>query len=445
MSYPDLSQQLQDSQSAHQTEDIDSVDGLDKAVVDCTQLETVTAETKGKLQDIEILMKTEAVYKVLLNWVTVLNKTFQEFYIKKSWVKDDIDIGENEFPDSLNKSENVFPAKNSDRLVEIEHCQLDEAKNSRNTGKMSQGETCTGCHAIFRATSSTPGRLSNVRNPNSVTKALRNSNFCNLVDPLHLAKHEFQDVSELVQACFDTGCHGDILDFIEYTYVESSQVTEVILQTSEKVVVSESDKSEVNEPYKDGANELDKGDNYAETVDQINENATQNFEVNNRNGQSEEIDRTESLKNHSINITSVSDKDTLSEIASHPEQQKDIGYHCTEVVDSVKVPQNVNVETFSPDFQAKQLEKTENEEKAEFVQKVSYQQNSEHEDSDEMVIETIKDNDAQCQAMGFFVRSCFPYLTPLRIREESLKQKCSYHIWSALLTCMEGNGYICYH
>lgn len=446
MSYPEFSQHLQDSQSqtAHQTEETDSVDGLDKAVVDCTQLEKVTAETKEKLQDIEILMKPEAVYKVLLDWVTILNKTFQEFHIKKFWVKADNDIGENEFPDSLNKSENVLPVKKTDRLVEIDHWQLDEAKDFRNAGKMSQVETCTGCHTIFKANNCAQGRLSNMRNPISVIKVLRNSNFCNLADPLHLTKDVFQDVCELAQACYDTGCHGDILDFIEYTYVENGKVKEVILQASERVVVSEGCKSKVNELNKDGANELDKDGNHAESIDQINEDITENFEVNKENGYSEEIGRTESLKNHSINITSVSDKDTVSEIACHPEQQNDLGDNCTENVDTVKVPQNVNVETFSPDFQMEQLGKTENVEKLECVQKVSYQQTSEPGDTDEIVVKTIKDDDTQCQAIGFFVRSYFPYLTPLRIREESLKQKCSYHVWSALLTCMEGNYFIVY-
>ncbi|KAK3581472.1 hypothetical protein CHS0354_031798 [Potamilus streckersoni] len=178
--------------------------------VDISELDECTVATRKKMHDLSILLNPSAVSQILLDWVTVLNKTYQCLHLgKKEQAK--INLSEAQYHTessdtnvlALNReSSNDFTERGPlagndsfDKFGNYDSSQTEEVKTQMERVQNFVPET----HAMYSSSSSR----------NALHSGMVNE-FCYTKDPLFLPQHLLSSVSELATACFDIGCHGNM-------------------------------------------------------------------------------------------------------------------------------------------------------------------------------------------------------------------------------------------
>lgn len=369
---PEFGQNFKDTheQMVAQSENTDDVDGTEKSIVDCEELEQITLKTKETLEDLEILTNTEACYKVLLDWVTILNKTYQKFHLIKY---KDLES------ESLVETGSNFVDNNV--VVSEENGEAVQNDLTGKASKTNQLKTDSDSKGSLEKNKNETTKSESFRNSETFIKILSDKDFCYLTDPLHLSKDLHQDVSELAQACFDIGCHGDILKFIELRFCDPKDQKKsdglpntgnIVSDVNDMDVVIDVD-GKSGEDLKDKHN---KNEDKKVEVEAVNEKAeTEKAAAENDSTECFEAKNSESNHGEKTDELLIVDCDDVEE-------------QCKASITSI----------------------------------------------------TDTDDEMQEKAMVFFVRCYFPYLDVDRIREETVSGKTCYNLWSALVTCMEGNN-----
>ncbi|XP_053385025.1 uncharacterized protein LOC123535954 [Mercenaria mercenaria] len=432
MTYPNFGQHLKETnkQISLQTEDVDVVDGLDKAIVDCAELEKITLKTKEKMLDIEILTNPDTVYTVLSDWVSVLNKTFQEFHLKKYCDIENDKSENNELSESLKVNETASHVIDCDMVLKTQNCEAVEKNDPKESDETSQVNV--DCDLVGNKCQTDKHRI--VRNSESVIKILSDRDFCYLTDPLCISSDLFQDVCELTQACFDIGCHGDILKFIEFRFCEKNfPENNHDLPDAEKVVTDVSDTDVVIKADKD----------YTENLETATSSEKKCATDNGRDCD----------KSFPCDDEEHSDKNKLKEDLDESEIGTEAS-NLPEVKHNSLGDEEVEIENLAIDSRTALTGGKSNAEKLQLPNEQSCETNSANgtdkhfgtdfneaaKQKENGITGLANDDEIQDKAMAFFVRCYFPYLTVFRVREETLKGKCCYNVWSALVTCMEGKA-----
>lgn len=174
---------------------MDEIDSVPHSPVDISALQDITAETQKKLEDPSLLLNPNTVYKILLDWVTVLNKTFHSLHVMKyaqSALIGPVGVSDNE----TNESSQANVNKTTENLSDTESIGNKENTTGMDTNKFQ-------CSSVSDT----------LKNEGPGACILNDKDFCYTKDPLFLQTDVFSSVSELAQACFDFCCHGNILQF----------------------------------------------------------------------------------------------------------------------------------------------------------------------------------------------------------------------------------------
>ncbi|KAL3842655.1 hypothetical protein ACJMK2_020645 [Sinanodonta woodiana] len=186
--------------------------------VDISELEESTVATRKKLHDLSIFLDQTAVSKLLLDWVTVLNKTYQCLHLRRkeqaktnpSEVQNNIESGDSNIPalnqdspsDIAERIKGSFAGNDSvDKFGNYDSAKTEEVKTRMERVQNFVPETH---YAMYSGSSS----------KDSVHSGTVNE-FCYAKDPLFLSQQSLSSVSELASACFDIGCHGNIMEYLD--------------------------------------------------------------------------------------------------------------------------------------------------------------------------------------------------------------------------------------
>lgn len=467
------------------TDNLDAVDGLEQVMVDCSQLETVTTETQQHMEDIDLLMDVEAVCRILSEWITILNETFQEFHMKKYGL-----LENNQSSEEIqlsNPSHGVYSDKIKAQFGHFDKSPAHVDKSGEFV--ISSQKVAENCQSQTK-----PEQKGTEKHPNVeiVKKILSDGEFCYMKSPLHLPPDMLKDVSELAQACFDIGCHGNILMLIDFEYnIEQGKETQTVVKTEEVVVSQHSDTNVMESDHNSNGENLngnnaadeDPSSNGADRLDVVESEIVPVEEI-------VEMEDCDSRKTHSIDELIVCDKCSISSLGdvvsqadvrleelkddydktlletgnteqARRESEKiemdsiqcgvlDNNSDCT--ADEHAVKESVESKTNTKSREANYNSDIRSVEKHGNIRNKSNQSDLnvkdyelEETDNESNVkvsnfsIGDIESNEeVEDRAMGLFIRCYFPYLSTYRIREDTLKGKCCYHSWSALVTCMEG-------
>lgn len=364
-----------------------------KQLVDCSRLESVTMDTMQMLDNPQICLNPEAVERISLNWVTVLNETFHKLHIKKYGLHEAINQG----VDGNAKS------PDSEQLLQMqEHC----------------SQFCSEKGAI-------------------ILTPLRENEFCYVYDPLCLSSLMLKHVCELTQACFDVGYHGDILKFQKYEkagIIESSPDSGGLTneQNQGKNVGYSVEQSCILE--KNQICDIQCTSSIPENISNYSKNVSK---------QTVEIEPAVSdLSSSGEYITHADDSHVSAQIDNHKSS-----LHITE--NPARSASNTNIPSVSikesfedSDTKMERLAdgaagnnqpscygKTEIDQSNVIASNMVPLEMQDQED----LMATGKDD-----SMAFFIRCYLPYLKLARVRQEILAGNLGYKSWCGLLAGMEG-------
>lgn len=364
----------------------DETDSVVKPLVDLSELEDATQKTVEILNDPAISLNPHAVFKTLTDWVMVLNKTFHRLHIKK--FRPDIDdsvsmsdsrTSEGSALDDMNKVLTETDEKVDD---------IDKNKSTENnessvtmqcTGEREQGLDCA---------------IGEILTP------LTAPDFCYVKDPLCLPNELLKTVKELAQACFDTGCHGNIMQF---------------QKIDKQDIVTDKRNNNMN--------------NTNEDVGELN------IEKSKQNGAKEELEHFDIKNNDFDNDGKDSNcvcDDIVESKSENCDRKKSTDFHKCDKIDNIR---NDIKDTLGTD---NVTQKTNNSACSVYNEEEERKRCVEGSMSNSSVNRSSQAEEWKDNSIGFFVRCYFPYLKPVRVREAILSGKFEYQTWCGMLTGMEG-------
>ena len=358
-----------------------------KNPVDCSRLTYVTMETVQKLEDLKITLDPDAIYRTLFNWVTVLNETFQTLHVIK-----------------------YGPAGEVDTQTNAESSSGDLKQVDEGDGEQSEEKVKIGKDSAITLTS------------------LMKNEFCYIVDPLFLSSHLFVKVCEMAQACFDIGCHGNILEFHKYVKEDKCE------KESDRVELNDvcdtqnrsTNPERVNDKAKNIVDEQAISDlsSSGEGMKAVNVRVFSGGDgvANNKN-----INETNATADSGISVMS-SEKNSFEQMDAEIDDLPidNSGFESFTVKTNLSTTE---ITTKTLDRNTKTtiyLVNNEIENNLASVDKLGTLQ-TKFESS------TGKDN-----SMAFFVRCYLPYLKLCRVREDILEGRLGSSSWCGLVSAMEG-------
>ena len=252
--------------------------------------------------------------------------------------------------------------------------------------------------------------------------------FCYIVDPLFLSSHLFSKVCEMAQACFDIGCHGNILEFQKYVKEDKCE------KESDRVELNDvcdtqnrsTNPERVNDKAKNIVDEQAISDlsSSGEGMKAVNVRVFSGGDgvANNKN-----INETNATADSGISVMS-SEKNSFEQMDAEIDDLPidNSGFESFTVKTNLSTTE---ITTKTLDRNTKTtiyLVNNEIENNLASVDKLGTLQ-TKFESS------TGKDN-----SMAFFVRCYLPYLKLCRVREDILEGRLGSSSWCGLVSAMEG-------
>ncbi|XP_052269616.1 uncharacterized protein LOC127871025 isoform X2 [Dreissena polymorpha] len=399
-----------------------------KHIVDISLLKSKTAQVNRTLEDIETLTNPELMKKELLSWVNVLNATFCEMHLKKYGSLNYSKGFRNEVSIEKLGGSNISQSEYKKDVDAIEsNCDnsVNDLKKDEKVASVEQNQKIYETnHIVSRETSS------------NILKIIKNEEFAYVKDPLTLPHVLLKEVSELAQACFDLGCHGDIL---EYQNIEKYE--EALLQYSCEECNSNCDSSMSERHINKSHDSVDLAESTRSHLVDNNKQTSVNesvcFLVKSESMEQQSVETC--VKENTVSEVQIKFVDEICDLQSSCLTSEHLQFNeKSDVMESYtalakesdnsveetskKLNGIENVTLLGNNMQsmgnALEKKKTKDEEKA-FI-----------------VVDRESENKADL-ASAFFVRCYFPYLSCHRVRSEVLSGNVAFHTWSALVTCME--------
>ena len=405
---------------------LDETDPLPKCPVDITTLQEITAETQNKLEDPSVLLDPDTVYEILLDWVTVLNKTLQQLHILKYTQSAHThseavsgDPSETEANKIVNNAKtaqtetNITPTENSYKYDGAEKLGRFSEEKLVDHGKGANRSVDSSKHTI-------PG-----------ASILNDKDFCYTKDPLFLPADVFSNVSQLAQACFDIGCHGNIL---QYKDLQVSQNNDKEKPSKDSKVFNEY-VSEVSDILTDRIN-----------IGTIEVQGQSSEGAQHSKGQGCQYEQDSLLCREQDSLPNSASKDNCDSNVENENYAKlnESDLMCSDNKESVSISfinQNIDADMSGNELTdtdltgaAHKLDITENksdlpcsENRIEVKGEGHCHRNCNQ--GDEIIDEET----------SFFVRCYFPYLSAIKIRNKTKEHgKNWYQTWCALVSCLQG-------
>ena len=303
-----------------------------------------------------------------------------------------------------------------------------------------------------------------VKNEGPGASILNDKDFCYTNDPLFLSTDAFMKVSEIAQACFSIGCHGNILRYknlhkLETFKVGDTTVSEVCDNSkgAQNSVPSNSSKVQGHDHHSKGQGFLgekddlcDNCDNLTNTVcDTFSKSATavQNLQTEN----SLSADDSSGRKKNMLHIrSSAGSNDTVLETSTSsniPELQ-DLSVEKTETSNanehlSIKCPNLATADKILDEsHQTDDYDKLVSDDRNHGNKLLSGDCNHGDKLPSDDCNHGDKDN-VNDEEMAFFVRCYFPYLSARRIRYKTKEHgKSLYKTWCAFVCCLQGKNWL---
>ena len=414
---------------------VDETDSIPKCPVDITALQDITAETQKKLEDPSVLLNPDTVYKVLLDWVTVLNRTFHELHLAKytqSALIHSEAVSGQVFSDSDKMRTNkTLDNWKSTQTVETKADPIELTKENSSKSDTSESFGRENESKIVGT-----GKSEKIKSADTLkhgepgASILSDKDFCYTKDPLFLPVDVFSNVSELALACFDIGCHGNILQYQDLQVSQNEGKIDT-LKSSKKYeeTVSElsnnlTDKTDTGTKYYcevQGHSSEDaqhsKGQGCQRKGGSLPGDASKNIcDTNLETANGSKLNETALMC--SENNVSVSDNSVQQETTADK-----IGYALTQSDLTSSVHESNMRENKSFDLCPDVISEVKGE--------GHYHSNSSFGD------------EVDDEGTAFFVRCYFPYLSAIKIRNKTKEHgKCWYQTWCALVLCLQGNIFI---
>ena len=440
---------------------LDETDSLPQSPVDISALQNITAETQKKLQDPCVLLNSDAVYKILLDWVTVLNKTFHSLHIIKyaqsalSHAETVSDLDQKDVSDNQSDSAScVTKSSGQDILSESNEIKSDLKPETDGFKLVQEIEVVPSDN---EQVSYQKKEIISMKYEEPGASILKDKDFCYTKDPLFLPYDVFMDVLELAQACFDIGCHGNIL---QYRSLQVEQSQNKIETNVKSVKMCDEIMTETCANVQD-AHATEKYDTTQRQSVVCQGHHAEKCGLCDREICDKHFDSSNLLKNHPSSISnlmdncSVSDENILQNLSANSDSSSDSDQKlsskklqglsskaATETssqqvsvqnTDSLKeLNDNLNVRT-NKDVEVVLAEDIEIRDKGHQIR-----------DTEEPQLYDCNhcDKDEYCdQEMAFFVRCYFKYLSAVKIRKKTAEYgKCFFQTWCALVTCLQGKN-----
>ena len=413
---------------------LDQTVSIPKCPVDITTLQEITAETQTKLEDPSVLLDPDTVYKILLDWVTVLNKTFQQLHILKYTQSAHTHSEAVSGDPSETEANKVMNNANTTQTVETNITPTEDSYEYDGAEKL-------GRFSEEKLVDHTKGANMSVDGSKHAipgASILNDKDFCYTKDPLFLPADVFSNVSELAQACFDIGCHGNILQYKDLQVTQNKDKVETLKDSKQfKEYVSEvsdnlTDKINIGTIEVQG--QSSEGAHHSKGQGQYEQDSLLCREQDNLPNSASKDNCDTDVENE--NYTKINESDLM----------------CSDNKESVSiVNQNVNTDMSESKLTdvnligaVDKLNSTENksdlpcsENKVEVKDEGHCHSNCNKEDhhsnchqGDEIIDEET----------SFFVRCYFPYLSAIKIRNKTKEHgKNWFQTWSALVSCLQGN------
>jgi len=359
-------------------------------LVDVTRLQAATDHALAHLACAEVITDQARLLDALSGWIGVLHETYLAMHTAK------------------------YCKKTSSSLVESDNvCDTDVCDQNNKTTDATNEDSSSqpSCHSC------------------AIPTILQDSDFCYVEDPLRLPSNLFHSVSLLCQACFDTGCHGNIL-----TYQQCQSCKHY---TSAQNI------------SKGGGNSDDCTDRYSEcktTTVQCDEHS-----INTENCSIQSSNSNQGANIHYPHIKS--DASISGESHSSPAYCQDEEKPDERENNSVDVPSNGTAVYLTACASPKNHGVVVS---ANAPASPSIGGGAEHPDSGANSSSgggAVRPNSGagpfsgvegeRDVVRGQFVRWYLPYLVPRRVRQVVLEAADGFHTWSALTTAMEGAALTC--
>ncbi|XP_052800532.1 uncharacterized protein LOC128231569 [Mya arenaria] len=404
-----LSEETYSSTEVDGVSTFDETDSAPKSVVDLKTLEKATQNTKEKLNNVDILTNSELLYNTLFDWVTVLNETIHEMHLIK--------YGSQSRPHILSVLEN-----NNEKLKSS----TGKPKDSNSANSIGESTVSTECALTLCGTSP--------ENSTVMVTVLQDKDFCYVKDPLLLPRLLFKDVCELAQACFDIGCHGNIMKFHKNTSGKSS-----FSQGHDKMPVCDTDCGASNgEESCSCSNTGINGDAKETVIGCAERELTSTSVVTNCDKSASHIrdDMSKTFMNTFQTVT-VCDKveqtqhEHIEQNGNTQEKEKILNMQSSE--NDVNQGHNNMLPKCADTIENVNTAMCTTSEHFKNIQTVICAASVPEERPSSVEV----GKEVQDKEMGFFLRCYFPYMQVGKVRADVLSGRAGYHTWTAIITCME--------
>ena len=448
---------------------VDETDSIPKCPVDITALQEITAETQTKLDDHSVLLDPGTVYKILLDWVTVLNKTFHELHLVKytqsAQSHSEPASGD---PGELEASKIVDNMKTTQgtetKEISIKHSFIGDT--SETIGRVGEQKLVdTGKSALKSVDTPKPGEPG--------ASILNDKDFCYTKDPLFLPANVFSNVSELAQVCFDLGCHGNILQYKDLqasqnkdeikTLKSSKEFEENVIEFSDNLT----DKSDIgtNKNFEDQGHSSEsaqhsKGQGYKYEQDSLLDSEQDSLpgssskdicDTNLENANYTKLNESALMCSNHKESDSIVKQEKNADVSDEELAHMDFvgAVHKQNITENESGDAQTHVDLVGA-FHEQNMTENDNVHPCPNNTIVVRGEGHCHSNSNQGDCHS-NSNQGDChgnsnegdeitdEETAFFVRCYFPYLSAIKIRSKTKEhRKCWYLTWCALVSCLQG-------